>query len=653
MRFKRIEIKNYRSLEDATVDLDGLTILIGANNAGKTTILDALGLFGDSVRRIGAGDFNDRDRPVELALTMSCKEGEMGIPARFCIDGEFTVKKRFYLSDGRVALDTLARVMLNSDFGRLRRYMLKSEIKAEIRRLKQDYSDIPGYGRGGKAKWLEKFEEYNHGFYLAHPGHPKVREEYVTWDVHEAPLEHMLDIIYVPSMRDIANDGEASSGSYLARLIAMAIEDSQGRGSDLSAAAGTCVSDYEEYVRVVRGGVIGEINASLAKNSGRYAAGSSITVDVVPPERVLPSPVPSISIGEGGRAINIGQAGGGTRRVYLMALLETISEIQGRALGGGHASRARLLIIDEPELYQHPQRQRKMLLALVGLAGDGPVQAICSTHSPYFIDLKQIAGLRLVKKGRPTKILRTTIDRLMRQVLGPEKSKLPNGPDELRTWLDMNATHWMTEGFFSKTAVIVEGPGDRNMLLATASAIGADLDRHEISMVPTNGKPKIPHVMRLFIQFKIPTYVVWDLDYRPGSQPGAAQRVRNAGIMKLASGRNDPEYKDLEKTEINGEFSCFGDNLPAALVGDLDKCKELLNGMSEYAELQEAKRLDASSTDQKTYMRHQKHVLNSKETVFNMLKAIRDKDPDRLKTFATVRVVRQLEAVGEKNAMEA
>ena len=43
MFLKRFEVKNYRCIKDATIDFnEGVNILIGENNSGKTAVLDAL-----------------------------------------------------------------------------------------------------------------------------------------------------------------------------------------------------------------------------------------------------------------------------------------------------------------------------------------------------------------------------------------------------------------------------------------------------------------------------------------------------------------------------------------------------------------------------------------------------------------------------------
>ncbi|NMX24573.1 ATP-binding protein [Streptococcus sanguinis] len=46
MRLKQIKIKNFRGYKDETiVDFDNLTAFIGKNDAGKSTILEALEIF--------------------------------------------------------------------------------------------------------------------------------------------------------------------------------------------------------------------------------------------------------------------------------------------------------------------------------------------------------------------------------------------------------------------------------------------------------------------------------------------------------------------------------------------------------------------------------------------------------------------------------
>lgn len=40
-----VKIKNFRSIEDRTIDLQDLAVFVGNNDAGKSNVLKALNLF--------------------------------------------------------------------------------------------------------------------------------------------------------------------------------------------------------------------------------------------------------------------------------------------------------------------------------------------------------------------------------------------------------------------------------------------------------------------------------------------------------------------------------------------------------------------------------------------------------------------------------
>ena len=45
MKIKEISIKNFRGIEDLTLQLNDFTVLIGKNGVGKSSILHALNFF--------------------------------------------------------------------------------------------------------------------------------------------------------------------------------------------------------------------------------------------------------------------------------------------------------------------------------------------------------------------------------------------------------------------------------------------------------------------------------------------------------------------------------------------------------------------------------------------------------------------------------
>jgi putative ATP-dependent endonuclease of the OLD family len=72
MRITRLSIKNFRSIEDLSIDLPPICALIGANNAGKSNILEAvrrvLGSGWVNVNSFAPDDvfMRERDRAVEI-----------------------------------------------------------------------------------------------------------------------------------------------------------------------------------------------------------------------------------------------------------------------------------------------------------------------------------------------------------------------------------------------------------------------------------------------------------------------------------------------------------------------------------------------------------------------------------------------------------
>ena len=60
MRLRELHIRNFRKIEDLTIEFPrGLTVLVGENNSGKTTIIPTLiSRFGEKIffsQQIGAG----------------------------------------------------------------------------------------------------------------------------------------------------------------------------------------------------------------------------------------------------------------------------------------------------------------------------------------------------------------------------------------------------------------------------------------------------------------------------------------------------------------------------------------------------------------------------------------------------------------------
>ena len=80
MKIKSIEIKNFRSIKDAIIEMSDFNILVGQNNCGKTNFFEAVDLFYNGVPKkvdINSLKFkHDTSLEIKVSISFSdCQEG--------------------------------------------------------------------------------------------------------------------------------------------------------------------------------------------------------------------------------------------------------------------------------------------------------------------------------------------------------------------------------------------------------------------------------------------------------------------------------------------------------------------------------------------------------------------------------------------------
>lgn len=128
-----------------------------------------------------------------------------------------------------------------------------------------------------------------------------------------------------------------------------------------------------------------------------------------------------------------------------------------------------LLLIEEPEAHLHPQLQARVLHLLEQRAdsADEPVQVIMSTHSPNIASSAPVENLILVCKGQAYR-------------LAKGETQLEEGDyDFLRRFLDVTKANL----FFARAVAMVEGQAEVLLLPALAEASGRSFREAGVSMV--------------------------------------------------------------------------------------------------------------------------------------------------------------------------
>lgn len=159
-------------------------------------------------------------------------------------------------------------------------------------------------------------------------------------------------------------------------------------------------------------------------------------------------------------------------------------------------------MIEEPELYLHPQGRRALSQKLedfIGIKESKENQVILTTHSSEFISAgSNLSGITIVKKGD-------------KKTLAEHYSFKDIDPKELQTLLKYENS----EMFFADKVIIVEG-AERYLLPIIADKVARkknSLDNDNISIVRAGGKGEIYKYVQILKKCKIDYYVLADRDY--------------------------------------------------------------------------------------------------------------------------------------------
>lgn len=176
------------------------------------------------------------------------------------------------------------------------------------------------------------------------------------------------------------------------------------------------------------------------------------------------------------------------------------------------------LFIDEPELYLHPQARRKFYRVIEELADSG-TQIFLTTHSTEFVDLGNFDQIYLVRKNadRGTYVRKADPQRFIDDL--QDRFNIKTSADRLmleyrNAFENTGDSQKAAEGLFASKVLLVEGESESLILPFCFNKIGYDYDGKGISIVRCGGKNELDRFYRLYSEFGIPCFILFDGDYQ-------------------------------------------------------------------------------------------------------------------------------------------
>lgn len=543
MKIARISVRNYRSLKDVDIEVDDYSALVGANGAGKSSVLYALDWFFNArslqptdVHGYVEGQTVDEDCFVEVTVTfrdLSAKDRER--LQQYGRGATATFRRTWRRNEGD---KVVGNALQGPGFAAIRTMKLVGEFRPAYKTLRETLADLPDLGpspaRDSVLAALSAWEE--------DPDHASLLEAVPDSDANHMfgingtnVIKECVRLVLIPAATDIsAQVGDSSGrGSALNGLIGVVMAEAGARATaEWLSENESIIADLQQRVResvqsstVVQAERVNARLASLIPNAELKLTPSM--PDWNP--KTTTSVTTDITID--GVTNDIARQGHGVQRAVMISMFEALVPDHALALSAHQpldgekpeAAEARLeeelsrlpsliIGIEEPEIYQHPIRARTFARTLTELSTQTNAQVIVATHSPYFVRPDQFSSLRrFTLSAGETRVASTSPD-LIAASTEIDASKITK-------IVDKRVPTEFSEGFFADAVVLVEGDTDRAVIETLAAKMGLDLDARGISVIEVSSKEGLRIPYEIFTALGVPTYVTADADFL-----GAARR---------------------------------------------------------------------------------------------------------------------------------
>lgn len=613
MKIKEISIKHFRGIEDLTLKLNGFTVLIGKNGVGKSSILHALNFFREPNYKLKSEDYYKRElnRSIEVSLVFDNLSSEEKSEFSYYVqNNELKVIK---ISVGDEINDILnvsqkyyGERLQHRDFLDIRRENSKTEKKRIYHQLLEDekYNSMPNIGRSSVdliEKHLIKWEE-DHAAELE-----SIMDEgqFFGWKgVGAGKLNKFMRFFFIPAVHEYSEEEKAEKSAYLNEILDLTIRRRIIETPELKEFKESTLNKYKELVQSENESIVQELSSELSQRLNKLSPGCSLFINYQPGDVNFIETRYGTELQEYGFRGPISSLGHGVQRTSFFTLLTYLGEQQviNKALESGENGENNetsqenkfliLFIIEEPELYQHPNRIRlikKILQDLTQESDDSTYQfqIICSSHSPYLIDIQDVEVIKIMRKIKNNSNYEVSISKVQLDKVAQELKVLHRLPGDtrcdamtLKSRLKAIMTLELSEGFFADKVILVEGLEDKAVIQAIDQYTSKIFDSKGIVVIPVIGKNNLDRPALIFQDLGIPVYLIFDTDSdcKPESR---GKNEKTNKILKEIMGETD--FDNLFDTGIEGTYASLDPNITKLIknaVGDalytqiMDELKE-------------------------------------------------------------------------------
>jgi predicted ATP-dependent endonuclease of OLD family len=519
MRIKQLQVKNFRLLENLSVNVeDDITLIVGKNNTGKTSLFEVINIFTKSSQEISFEDFSlstilKFKRIINFITRINFKE---------------ISEKRKELFEKIIQSQT-PKVQLYIEF----EYDIENDSLINLSEFITDLDE-----KRNDATILVSFESLNSvGIYSSFLNREKKEVDLISWLKENIKKYYQLKCYAIDKDSDFKKEIDINFKSKIEKIVSFedvkasrTLDDTK---SDKNKTLATGFSHYyrerdktkEDVKRLEE--TLKQVSVDLKNEYEKVL--NDVIVDLNHFGASTPITIPQIEIDSEFNSeaviknnikyyyrqddINLPESYNGLGYSNLIFMVLELTSFIQRFKNSSEEKKSEFLtiLIEEPEAHMHPQMQQVFIKQIIKKINDAKlnginIQLIITTHSSHII---AEAGIDLKKGFDRIRYFNKINGNL--EINDFNNFKHKKSDTETFRFLKQYLNLHKCDIFFADKVIMVEGVTEKMLLPIMINKVAPELNRNYISVLEVGGA--YTHKFKELLNFiKVKTLVITDID---------------------------------------------------------------------------------------------------------------------------------------------
>ena len=506
MPISQVLIKNYRSIREVRFSPGNVCVLVGENNSGKSNILNALQSFlvpdWINVRSFSEDDRRDKDHDNDIVIAVKFDPPLSHQP---------------YSKSESVSVPVIKLTYTRYKVSTAQAQKGDPRLDVECLDEKGKQISVPQHAprKGQKTKYgpligmPRDVRDQIRGIHIDTDRSLRSQMPTTRYSLLRRLLEDVDDVLTLTPA-----EGGKSRYDIFAEHLKKALDALR-------------VQELEDLEKSLRRHALENLGLDPEKDEDRlgFQFGLFDSIDFLKALRLIFS--------EHGREFDATELGDGAQNALVIAIFQAYEELKKQGA---------LFLIEEPEMYLHPHRQRYFNKTLRNISEKN--QVFYTTHSPHFVSIPEYEEVHVVSRDEDGY---TTV----------KTSGLPSTV-ELQEKLRKEFDPERNEFFFARQVILVEGDTEKLALPEYANRLNIDLNRLGCTIIEVGGKRNLLPMAEVVQSFDIPIILVFDRDSTVFKKNREKEKELNKEIRAFVGPRDRvtefvPDYEGELRSEVGEE----------------------------------------------------------------------------------------------------